>query len=245
MLTSWRYHSSADSPAGTMRLELFKPLAGEGVYRAAAASDVEDLEPSKAYEFRARIPVERGYMLGLDPGADAEVAMTVTSGADQMYQFGGDVPVGATNTATGPFPTYRVNVAATVEPDADHDYYGDRTQDRCPTQSATHRACSNRFRLGEPRLKRGKGSATVRVRVPGPGTISLKGKGVARRHRSFPAGARVVTGPGSVKLAIKAKGKARKKLDLTGRATVRIRVTYRPTGGRPRTKRAKVELVKR
>jgi hypothetical protein len=141
VLTSWRYHSSADSPAGSVRLELFKPLAGDGVYEGVAASETKPLEPGTAYEFSERLPVEQGWVLGLDPGADAEVAIAVSSGSDQMFQFSSDVPVGATRTATGPFGGYRVNVSATIEPDADGDGYGDETQDRCPTDAATQGPC--------------------------------------------------------------------------------------------------------
>ena len=107
VLTSWRYHSSSDTPAGTVRLELFKPGVGDGVYKAVAASDTKTLAPDTAYESDERIPVKRGYVLGLDPDVDAEVAISVPSGAnDQIYQFGGDVAVGDTATATGPFPMY-------------------------------------------------------------------------------------------------------------------------------------------
>jgi hypothetical protein len=142
VLTSWRYHSSADTPAGTMQLKLFKPGVGAGVYEAVAASDTKTLEPDTGYEFFERIPVEDGYVLGLDPGEDAEVAMTVPMATgDQMYQFSGEAPVGQTRTATGPFPEYRVNVAATIEPDADGDQYGDETQDFCPTDAATQAEC--------------------------------------------------------------------------------------------------------
>ena len=177
ILTRWRYHSSPDTPAGTLRLELFEPRPGPGVYEAVAASDTKTLEPDSAFSFRERIAVERGWVLGLDPGADAEVGITVPAATDQIFQFSGDVPVGETSTATGPFPTYRVNVAATVEPDADGDEYGDRSQDGCPTQAATHRACSNRFGLGPLRRNRGNGTARLVVSVPGPGRISLHGKG--------------------------------------------------------------------
>ena len=141
VLTSWRYHSSPDSPAGSIRLELFRPLAGDGVYEAVAASETKPLQPGTGYRFAERIPVEAGWVLGLDPGADAETAIAVASGSDQMFQFGGDVAVGETRTATGPFPNYRVNVSATIEPDADRDGFGDETQDQCPTDASTQGPC--------------------------------------------------------------------------------------------------------
>jgi hypothetical protein len=142
VLTEWRYHSSGDATAGTIQLQLFRHAGGPGMYEAVAESDVKTLEPNTGYEFAARIPVKQGYVLGLNPDMDSEVAITVpASGTDVMYQFGGEVPVGSTGTATGPFPEYRVNVSATVEPDADGDGFGDESQDACPTDAATQGPC--------------------------------------------------------------------------------------------------------
>jgi hypothetical protein len=142
VLTSWRYHSSGDSPAGTVQLQLFKRGTGAGVYSVVAESETKALEPDTPYEFTERIPVDEGWVLGLDPDLDAEVGITVPlSPGDQIYQFGGEIQLGQTSTATGPFPTYRVNVSATVERDADEDGFGDDTQDACPTDAAKQSEC--------------------------------------------------------------------------------------------------------
>lgn len=241
VLTSWSYHSSADTPAGTVRLELFRMVASPGVYEAVAASDAKTLEPNSAYGFPERIPVKRGWVLGLDPSDDAEVGITVPmSTGDQMFQFTGDVPVGSTATATGPIPTYRVNVAATIEPDADRDHYGDRSQDRCPTQAATHRRCSNRFSLGRLRRDRGNGTASIAVKLPGPGRVSVRGAGLVHRARVVHRLSAGVT----AELPIKAKGSTRQLLDRRGRARVKVRITYVPTAGSPRTKLKALSLIK-
>jgi hypothetical protein len=151
-------------------------------------------------------------------------------------------------TATGPFPTYRVNVAATIEPDADRDGFGDQSQDGCPTQAATHGACSNRFSFGKLKRKRKQGTATLPVTVPGPGRVSLSGKGLVAQRSARAAtssAGRPVSAAGTVKLLIKARGKSKRALDRKGSVEVRVRVTYTPTGGTPNTKTAKVKLIEK
>jgi len=147
ILTSWRYHSKtgADPDGQNVRLELFKPVGEPGRYEAVAESAQKDLTSDTAYEFSERIPVQEGWVLGLNPGSDAAVGITVpVTPSNQMYQFGMDVPVGSTASATGPFADYRVNVSATVEPDADGDGFGDESQDQCPTDATTQGACPDK-----------------------------------------------------------------------------------------------------
>ncbi len=139
-------------------------------------------------------------------------------------------------------------MAATVESDADGDGFGDRSQDSCPTQAATHAACSNRFSFGRLKHKRNKGTATLSVTVPGAGKLTLSGKGVVKqrplRVASRSAG-RSVSAAGTVKLLIKAKGKAKRKLNSRGKVKVKLRVTYTPTDGASNTKKPKVKLIRK
>jgi hypothetical protein len=74
--------------------------------------------------------------------------------------------------------------------------------------------------------------------VPGPGALTLSGKGIATQH----AGPHGVE---TVKLAVKAKGKAKKKLSRSDTAKVKLEVTFTPTGGDPSTQAKAVELIRR
>jgi hypothetical protein len=107
---------------------------------------------------------------------------------------------------------------------------------------------SNGFKFG--RLKRNKrtGTATLVVILPGPGNLTLKGKGVVSKQpgdRAKSKASKAVGAAGRVRLVIKSKGKARRKLRRTGRVRVRVKVTYTPTGGTPNTKTKPVKLIKR
>ena len=96
---------------------------------------------------------------------------------------------------------------------------------------------SNQFTLGKLKRNLAKGTAKLMVKVPGPGTLTLRGKGLVRRRRT-------VSAAGAVKLLLKAKGSKQKKLNATGRVRVKPRITFTPTGGGARTKTKKVVLKK-
>ena len=73
------------------------------------------------------------------------------------------------------------------------------------------------------------------VKVPGPGKLTLSGKGQEKSRRT-PGRA------GKIKLILEPKGGARRELRDDGKASVRSRVRYVPTGGEPRVKRKPVRL---
>jgi hypothetical protein len=198
VLTSWRYHSKSDpDPNGqSVRLELFKPVGEPGRYQAVAESASKTLTSGTGYEFFERIPVEEGWVLGLDPDSDAAVGITVPiSPQDKMYQFGSDVPVGSTASATGPFGDYRVNVSATVEADADGDGYGDESQDQCPTDATTQAPCPDKVAprteiTKHPKNRSHKHKAKFKFTADEPGTTfecKLKGPHLAAELKRFSA----------------------------------------------------------
>jgi virginiamycin B lyase len=95
------------------------------------------------------------------------------------------------------------------------------------------RAVSNSFSFGKLKLNRGSGTATLTVNRPGPGLFVLTGKGLVRQQTQ------------GVELPVKPKGKAKRELDRTGKATVRAKITYTPTGGLPKAKLKRITLLKR
>ncbi len=96
---------------------------------------------------------------------------------------------------------------------------------------------SNKFKLGKLKLNKKKGTATLSVKVPGAGTLTLSGKGVKKVSLSS-------KGAGTLKLHIKASGKAKKGLTGTGKAKLKLKLTFVPSGGVAATQSEKVKLVK-
>jgi hypothetical protein len=112
---------------------------------------------------------------------------------------------------------------------------------------------SNAFRFGKLKRNKKKGIAFLIVFVPGPGQVGLAGKGIKRFPLASTAAARksIATAGGRVKLKVKPakKGKKARKLrhalNRKGKAKVKVRVTYLPTGGTANTRARKVKLIKR
>jgi hypothetical protein len=90
-------------------------------------------------EFSGRVSVAKGDHLAID---GTNIAATVNnSGQKFSYVFTpplvqGQGPRGSTSS------TGELLVAATVEPDSDHDGFGDETQDKCPTEGNGGNNCS-------------------------------------------------------------------------------------------------------
>jgi NHL repeat len=87
---------------------------------------------------------------------------------------------------------------------------------------------SNRFRFAGLVKNRRNGSAVLYVRVPGPGRAILKGRGVRRLRRSAPRAM-------IVRLPVKPKVRLRHFLRRHGKGRIRVEVTFKTTGGIPRT----------
>jgi subtilisin-like proprotein convertase family protein len=109
--------------------------------------------------------------------------------------------------------------------------------------SLTLNAPVNTLRAGKPKLNKKKGTARVPVTVGDAGQLTLGGKGVKRRSTGASKSV-AVRGPGTVNLVVKPKGKTRGKLTSTGKAAVKVRFTFTPTGGAPNVQTKKIKLKK-
>jgi hypothetical protein len=111
-----------------------------------------------------------------------------------------------------------------------------------PAQAVAPARPSNAFSFGKVIFNKGRGTASLPVRVPGPGVLVLAGKGIVARKG---AGAAVeLGGAGVARLAIVPAGSKAAALDRSGKAKVVATVTYTPKGGDPLTKSKKIGLRK-
>ena len=97
---------------------------------------------------------------------------------------------------------------------------------------------SNRFRFGKVKLNKKRGTATVAVIVPGAGVVRLIGSKKVRKN------SKVAKHAGTVKLLVKARGKALRALNRSGKVTLKAKFTFAPTGGTPAWKTKVLKLVK-
>ena len=94
----------------------------------------------------------------------------------------------------------------------------------------------NSFSFGKLKRNLQKGTAKLTVNVPGGGELGLA------KTKKVKADDEPAEDAGNEKLLVKPRGKAKKKLNQTGKAKVKAKVTYTPTGGEPNTESKNVTL---
>jgi hypothetical protein len=142
VLTSWSHQANADTTT-TLRLKVYLPTADPSKFTAVGESSISPvLHPSILNTFPTRIPVQAGDVLGMSVITGSAPACLFSSVSGDLIRLGsGDPAVGTDSTFAFTGPSERINVSAVLEADADHDGFGDETQDRCPRQATTHGQC--------------------------------------------------------------------------------------------------------
>jgi hypothetical protein len=82
--------------------------------------------------YPTRIPVQAGDVIGYFASTAFNSCTVAAPGYDYSY-FLGDPAPGSTDTYALYAGAYQPDIAATLEPDADGDGFGDETQDQCPS----------------------------------------------------------------------------------------------------------------
>jgi hypothetical protein len=103
---------------------------------------------------------------------------------------------------------------------------------------------ANSVKLAKPKLNKKKGTAILPVTVPGAGELALSGKGAVAQRAAGAVVSKTVSGPGVVRLKVKAKGKSRQKLNRTGSVNLKVTITFTPAAGNPSSRKAKIKLKK-
>jgi hypothetical protein len=99
----------------------------------------EDALEAPVQEFAGRVPVKQGQHLAIDAGK--YVQATVNDSGDKFSYVYSPPLVDGSGARGSTEPTGELLVAATIEPDADGDGFGDETQDQCSTQATTQGPC--------------------------------------------------------------------------------------------------------
>lgn len=112
-------------------------VGGDGPTVTLAAN--EGALEAPIQEFAGRLPVKKGQHLAIDAGK--YVQATVNDSGDKFSYVYAPPLVTGSGARGSTAPTGELLVAATIEPDADGDGFGDETQDQCPSQKTTQGAC--------------------------------------------------------------------------------------------------------
>jgi hypothetical protein len=138
VITSWSAQG-ATAP-GVGKFLVWRPTGTTNQYILLRKSFTEAFTTGVVRTYPVRFPVEPNDILGLmtnqnclaggSPGDLVQYATIVT-----------DPSEGSLQTLSNVIPGGRIMLSAQVEPDADHDGFGDDTQDQCPTNAAVQTPC--------------------------------------------------------------------------------------------------------
>ncbi len=138
VITSWTFH--AVSTATAAQLRLFAPGPGAGQYTLIAETPYHGFKLGETATVPAQIPVAAGVHLGVAVTFGDEDYITGVTGDHVSSNPDFSLPIGGSELATTSDERH-ANIAAIVEPDADHDGYGDETQDQCPSDPTKQTSC--------------------------------------------------------------------------------------------------------
>ncbi|MFN8149751.1 MAG: hypothetical protein U0R24_01315 [Solirubrobacterales bacterium] len=241
VITSW---STQASGSGSIRLRVYSATSSAQSITPVAESEPVALAADAQPAHPTRILVSGGEHIGFGVSNSGGTGCVAANNdpTDVVVRAIGSGPLNVSNPIGLPNSdaqsTALLSIAATVEPDADGDGFGDDTQDLCPSQATTQSACSNAFTIGKPTLNKKKGTATLNVDLPGPGSVSLSGERVASQELTAAT-------VGTVALTVKPTGKAKRKLAKKGKLKVGFDIAYTPTGGEQGTQQKSIKPRKK
>ncbi len=222
---------SATSP-DTMRPAAALDGAGDATVLWPRSNGVNSIIQFAGYD--AFAPQLRGLSIPATGTVGTPVAFSVSPfdvwplGA-AVFAFG-DGAQGAGDSLTHTYSaagTYRVGVTAT-------DGAGTPTS----SEGSITIAPRSDFSIGKLKLNKKKGTATLKVSVPGPGRLVLSAKGIRKVSKR-------VAKAGLVTLAIDPQGKAKKRLDRSGKLKLKLSISFTPKGGTTAVHKKSVKLLKK
>ena len=156
VLTRWSTYTGGGGGQGRVRLKVVRPLSASTFKVVAASAYINPVYDAVTNNgangpFAVRIPVVANDLiaLGVGPRRGSEImpACQFSAGgmATSKAKIGVDDPPNAMSVLTwGPppfYPDFRVSVKASLEPDIDHDGFGDETQDKCLGVAGPQNGC--------------------------------------------------------------------------------------------------------
>jgi hypothetical protein len=252
VITRWSYQSVAD-PTPPLKLKILRPAGGDD-FTTVGDSQLETVMPTALNTFPTRIAVKAGDLLG-EFYSDTTFSFTrfiAGFGTEEISGTPGDPgldPPPGTTVTYSPNTEIQIDVAAVLEPDADHDGFGDETQDKCVGTAGTFNGCPSTVAINSAKQKGKKPKVKVTATVPGAGTLKAGSANdaslvSASSSTSLKAVSQRITSTSKqqVTLTLTLRKSAKKKLAEKGKLKTRVKVVYTPAGGPPASQTAKVKL---
>lgn len=143
VITEWQFR--AGTGGGSLALQtLSQDTTNNGTFTPLAESAVETPTATIVNQFKTRISVSGGELLGLRVVAgspDCRFSAAPAQGLTEFSVTPAPLPGGGPVAYPSGLADLGLNVKATIEPDADNDGFGDETQDGCPTKASRSDDC--------------------------------------------------------------------------------------------------------
>jgi hypothetical protein len=148
VITSWSFQAGSVPPV-SVRLKVGRVVSGtdlsdvETDLSIIGQSATETVPANTLKSYTTRVAVQQGDFLGIYLGGEGDELVQCADDSDLDFRDhynNSEVFAGA----TAPFTLEggaQFDVAAVLEPDADHDGFGDETQDQCATNAGTQGSC--------------------------------------------------------------------------------------------------------
>jgi hypothetical protein len=247
------YSMTASSDLATTRLLVLQPGVGttytllqEDAARTQTASNAVNTQTD------VHLPIAAGQTIGIFVPAQAineGWCLDFTGNAlDRYRDFSGEPPLNSSSAFSAHPDDIRLNLAATVEPDADNDRYGDETQDSCLGSAGASTGCPSTVAIDQLGQKGRKAKVTATVSVPGQGTLTVGSPtdpalaAAAKKSLNAVTTTLTVKTKQQVTLTLKLTKSAKRKLAQKGKLKTQVKAVYTPPGGPPTTAQGKVKL---
>lgn len=242
----------ANRPVHCVRVESESPESGSAVCAGNSqqsqigTSDLKIGAPAKGSVFlggKAKLLFPFNFATTATPSPSFALSAISTLPKAKFSLSSPTFTPGVPDPTTRRSPTANQTVTVTVPKNAKPGTYevtltATTPQGGSVSQVAKLKVSKAKISLGGVKLNKAKGTATFSVKIPGAGTLTASGKGIAKVKKS----ARKAKKPKRLKLTIKAKGKAKKQLTEEGAAKVGVKVTFKPLSGTAVTKSKKIAL---
>jgi len=243
----------ASRPARCVRFEVgVEPQDGDAICAGTVlqgqigTSDLKVAAPAQTPVFlggKAKIAFPFNFATTASPSPSFALAATSTLPKAKLALGNPTFTPGVIEPITHRAPTANQTVTVNVPKNAKPGVYdvtitATTPQGGTANQVAKLKVSQARLGLGGAKLNKTKGIATLSVKIPGAGTVIASGKGIAKVKKP----AKKAKKPKTLKLTIKAKGKAKKQLAEEGLAKVSAKITFKPLSGTPVTKTRKLTL---
>jgi hypothetical protein len=140
VVTSWSFLASTQNTVLTLRV--FRHVSASTFTAVADGGPLQTVPAGTGlHTYPTRIPVQRGDFIGLRATQGGCAAQTGNTNDTALFRADTATPVGSSGTYDAATPGFIENIAATLEPDADADGFGDVSQDQCPSLASTQGRC--------------------------------------------------------------------------------------------------------